>query len=76
MIILKTDLHAVEVHVKFCEPGLGILGEDDAGHVDTGEGDLVGRVQQGHVRPQRVVHHPPCNGQHRLLGAQVLWPGG
>ena len=61
--------------MELCEPRLGVLGEDDAGHVDAGEGDLVGRVQQGHVRPQRVVDHSPCDGQNCLLGAQVLWEG-
>ena len=67
-----TDLDAVEIDVELCEPRLGVLGEDDAGHVDAGEGDLIGRVQQRHVRPQGVVNHPPRHRQHRLLGAKIL----
>ena len=67
-----TCLDAVEIHVQFGEPGLGVLREDDARHVDAGERDLVGREQQGHVRPQAVVHHPPGDGQHGLFDAKVL----
>lgn len=65
-------MDAVEIHVQFGEPGLGVLREDDARHVDAGERDLVGREQQGHVRPQAVVHHPPGDGQHGLFDAEVL----
>ncbi len=62
----------VEVDVHICEPGFGVLAQRDARHLDAGEGDHEGRVQQRHVRPQGVVDDAPGHLQDGLVHAEVL----
>ena len=47
---------------------------EDRGHMEAGEGDLEGRVEQTHVGPEGVVHKLPGHRQQRVLQSlsQVL----
>jgi hypothetical protein len=53
--VLANVLDLVEVDVQLSEPIARVLAQDDAGHVDAGEGDLVKKYLKvrailGHIR--------------------------
>jgi len=65
-------LEFLHIHGKVCEPGFAVLLHHDAGHLETCQCNLKGRIQETTIRPKTIIDHPPSRRQQLLLMPQIL----